>query len=1328
MDDNATPHRVRITNQFRQEGIDRMLWPAKSPDLNPLEHLWGYLKYREDKRIKPTTTFIGLDQILRREWAAIDQGRIRRLVNMSPKEIKINRVNEEFSEGEVVGVIAGTQNPFTCVSKGSKPGADMKWTVGDTLIDPTPPITNDPNSGDNRLFDSTSIYDYEALWDHHQASITCNATNHALPTGINTYITLDVKVPPMDASVNLYDSNPYNALPSGAVREGVEHTFHCDVMGTRPESEITWQRGNEAPSGTIRREADGELTNTFGSLKFTPIRGDHKQTLQCEASIDVSGAVTITKQLTLDVYGPPDTPSITGGSDLTENMASSDISCNAAEAFSDDGSITWYKNDVVIESGEGDNIPNGDRYDIRDSLLLTPTRSDNRNTIRCEVQHGTLAGPSYPADETTIDVKFCPQRVNITQCLPVEVGQQTTLSCTSSSSNPATTLVWYEGNTKKDSTHQQANTTSDYYGTSSTLDYTTRVIKREDYGNLVFKCCSENLTRCTDTCSDVCSLNVLYPPEMVVITKSSADPILEGTSLTLSCGADGNPDPNQFEWFKDDLPNDIGDGTNVLQFNPISRDDAGFYDCKASNGISPDGTTEEGLPIPVHYSPVIDKKNNQRGVNPGGNIMMDCLTNGLPNPQVSWKNQKERQFQMTPIMTIYETIKEDDGVHGTLFLSQLLIENVAESDYGNYSCESINSIGGPDIFIIYLTGPTVPGSVTNLTITASTLTSLSINWNAGYSGGEDLYQWFIVDFRMYNNNQPGNWEGETEVKNVVTQYEVTGLSEDTLYDIRVFSVNDIGKSIDGELVQGITGYVPNPPTSVVITDVTTTSLSVQWEAGDPGRVAQWFLIDYRTYPQGEFTDDPIKVTEGITQHILTGLTSNTKYEILILSENKYGINKEGATTQKTTDGLPIPHSSNLGVIIGSTTGVIIVILLVIIVVLVLLLRKQRSERSRDHDQATGSRKMRITDTELASLKETRHHGGTDNSAFIETDLNKQVEEPYVNYLLNEFVFPRENLHIQNELGHGEFGQVLLGMATGIVSRERETKVAVKTLKDTFYPNKDNANDEAKQQLVKEFNLMKSLMPALVNQKNRNVIQLLGGCMDEDPLYMILEYMKNGNLKTLLRESRTIGDGTYGNLFAGSKSFTPTQLIGFAHQVANGMAFLARQKCIHRDLAARNVLLNESFECKISDFGLAEDVMNGDVYRRQNECRLPLRWMAIESILGDVHTTESDVWSFGVLLWEIVTLGSRPYPKLKGDAIRKLLKNGQRMPQPKHCSEQLYNIMLACWEKEPSKRPSFEHLMKLLDEILEGQNGYLSLANFETKLYEDVSLPAPNEKV
>ncbi|XP_072022569.1 tyrosine-protein kinase receptor Tie-1-like [Amphiura filiformis] len=121
-------------------------------------------------------------------------------------------------------------------------------------------------------------------------------------------------------------------------------------------------------------------------------------------------------------------------------------------------------------------------------------------------------------------------------------------------------------------------------------------------------------------------------------------------------------------------------------------------------------------------------------------------------------------------------------------------------------------------------------------------------------------------------------------------------------------------------------------------------------------------------------------------------------------------------------------------------------------------------------------------------------------------------------------------------------------------------------------------------------------------------------------------------------------------------------------------------------------------------------------------------MAIESILGDEHTTESDVWSFGVLLWEIVTLGSRPYPKLKGDAIRKLLKNGQRMPQPKHCSEQLYNIMLVCWEKEPSKRPSFEQLMKLLEEVLKGENGYLSFANFETKLYEDVSLPAPNEKV
>ncbi|XP_072022562.1 uncharacterized protein [Amphiura filiformis] len=810
------------------------------------------------------------------------------------------------------------------------------------------------------------------------------------------------------------------------------------------------------------------------------------------------------------------------------------------------------------------------------------------------------------------------------------------------------------------------------------------------------------------------------------------------------CSAAGNPQPNIFAWEQD---NKITDHTiNTVVYDNVSRDNAGYYTCIANNGLSPDGRSED-TPLVVHYAAQISNKDEKQvGVEDGDDVTLVCIADALPSPAFTWLNPNGTELTNgTDRVTITSETMKEDGVHGTEIKSMLSIAAIdSDKDYGGYTCIANNNIGSQDMFLIYVNGTTVPNAVNNLGMENTTVSTIEISWSPGYAGGNNLDQTFYVAYRKKTSND--EW---IEEESVAENYHVIrGLQQDTTYEIRVVAENRIGRGSaafteattndlgpllltkvtaknPGPLVYEtstvsflfdhrmfIITVLPDPVSNVMILNdfIASSSLTVEWVPGDNKNTIQWFLTDYRETTENiGFTGQPKKITDG-NMDTVEDLTPGTEYEIIVYSASIHGINLNGMTVLGRTSDLIDPNGQqDLGLIIGGAIGA--VVLLIIIAIVIYLIRRPQKNNT-DCELDTQSTKVQLTGTARASANETRQHGGRDNSGLIETNLNARVEEPYVNYFSKQFVFPRENLHIRNELGHGEFGKVLLGIAAGIVSGEKKTKVAIKTLKD-------DANDEAKLQLIKEFNLLKSLMPALINQKNGNVVQLLGGCMDEDPLYMILEYMQNGNLKTLLRESRTIGDGTYGNLFAGSKSFTPTQLMRFAHQVANGMAFLARQKCIHRDLAARNVLLNESFECKVSDFGLAEDVMNGEVYRRQNECRLPIRWMAIESILGDVHTTESDVWSFGVLLWEIVTLGSRPYPKLKGNDIRTLLKNGQRMPRPKHCSEQLYNIMLACWEKEPSERPLFEQLMKLLDEILEGQNNIKTSMLFRKTPHETI---------
>ncbi|XP_038062507.1 fibroblast growth factor receptor 1-like [Patiria miniata] len=257
----------------------------------------------------------------------------------------------------------------------------------------------------------------------------------------------------------------------------------------------------------------------------------------------------------------------------------------------------------------------------------------------------------------------------------------------------------------------------------------------------------------------------------------------------------------------------------------------------------------------------------------------------------------------------------------------------------------------------------------------------------------------------------------------------------------------------------------------------------------------------------------------------------------------------------------------------------------------------------------------------------------------------------------DLAFPRDLVVIEKELGRGAFGRVLLGTALGIEKTGKRTKVAVKTLKE-------GGGDHAKAELLEELELMKKV------GCHPNVVKLLGHCKEKGPVYVIVEYLAKGDLKKLLMEYRDKDPGSgYSNLPGLSKSLSRT-LVKFARDVANGMAFISSQKCVHRDLAARNVLVGDDMVCKVSDFGLARDVMNTRIYQRESQGALPMRWMALESLLDDVYTTESDVWSFGILLWEIVTLGARPYPMMKTKAMVNQLQQGYRMPKPKNCKKQL----------------------------------------------------------
>ncbi|XP_019935200.1 NT-3 growth factor receptor isoform X2 [Paralichthys olivaceus] len=297
---------------------------------------------------------------------------------------------------------------------------------------------------------------------------------------------------------------------------------------------------------------------------------------------------------------------------------------------------------------------------------------------------------------------------------------------------------------------------------------------------------------------------------------------------------------------------------------------------------------------------------------------------------------------------------------------------------------------------------------------------------------------------------------------------------------------------------------------------------------------------------------------------------------------------------------------------------------------------------------------------------------------------------------------RRDIILKRELGEGAFGKVFLAECYNLSPTKDKMLVAVKTLKDP--------NLSARKDFQREAEL-------LTNLQHDHIVKFYGVCVDGDPLIMVFEYMKHGDLNKFLRahgpDAMILVDG---QPLQSNGELGLSQMLHIATQIASGMVYLASQHFVHRDLATRNCLVGNGLLVKIGDFGMSRDIYSSDYYRTHHKASfppvplttakryfqevgghtmLPIRWMPPESIMYRKFSTESDVWSFGVILWEIFTYGKQPWFQLGNNEVIECITQGRVLERARNCPKEVYDIMLGCWQREPQQRLNIKDIQKVL---------------------------------
>ncbi|XP_026081794.1 tyrosine-protein kinase receptor UFO-like isoform X1 [Carassius auratus] len=725
-------------------------------------------------------------------------------------------------------------------------------------------------------------------------------------------------------------------------------------------------------------------------------------------------------------------------------------------------------------------------------------------------------------------------------------------------------------------------------------------------------------------------------------------------------------------WLKDGQPLELADTNQMqlpvdengwlvfseLRIEEVQLSDMGFYQCAVSSGedevLSMEGHIElEGLP---HFS--VEPQDSSVVANEELSLL--CVAHGPPDPvRVIWLQDG------APLNDLNDPV--------SLSPSTLILSGLNKSS--SFSCEAHNRKGvassGTGVVTVL---PSQPHEIEADEITNS---SLRLSWHMGFGGIYPISH-CTVQVKASGEASDEMISSQT-VSAPVTSRLISGLESFSQYDLRLACWSSQGVSnwsvwMSVSTSEGVPDAAPDNVTAVV----NGTEVILRWTE-PPGKMnghLQGYRMEYSTPNLGQ----QVVVDTGLDTELFVNLSvplSNVSFRVCAYT----GAGQGPWTPLQTITLIPAETGQSRGmdsppafswhwwyVVMAIAAAVALTVLLTVYVT---RLRRKETRFGEAFEPMMESGEL-VVRYRARRTYSRRTAEATLNSLGISDELKQKLQDVMVD---------RHKLTLGKTLGEGEFGSVMEG---SLSQEDSVLKVAVKTMKIAICTRTEMEDFLREAACMKEFD-------------HQNVMRLLGVCLQtvESEGYpspvVILPYMKHGDLHSYLLYSR-LGDAPV---------YLPSQmLVKFMTDISRGMEYLSRKNFIHRDLAARNCMLNENMNVCVADFGLSKKIYNGDYYRQGRISKMPVKWIAIESLADRVYTSKSDVWSFGVTMWEIATRGQTPYPGVENSEIYDYLRQGNRLKQPPDCLDSIYSLMFSCWLLSPKDRPSFEILCCELQKVLE----------------------------